>query len=171
MSKSHDAVTKCVIRARVLVEQLRALQAQTYEVTEEVLKILAGDVAMGDQLKEFEAHFSVLWEGRYGSAFAWQYTKDRPHTKRLIKLLGLDELKVRARVYLRDEDPFYTKCRHGFGLFVTNVNRFAAPPHVADLELAAPPVADCAHQPACRSDQEHTKRTMTDLRGARTEAQ
>lgn len=170
MSKAPELsadVAKRLTLAKSLVERLRQLQAQTDEVVEELTKIMAGDVAIGDQLmKDFESHFSMLWQNVYVSTFVWQYARDRPHTKRLLKLLGVEELKSRACNYLRDPDPFYAKARHPFGLFITNINRFATQSNTTDFELAAPPVADCAHHPRCRSDQEHTTRQLADLRGA-----
>ena len=45
--------------------------------------------------------------------------------KRLLKLLEFGELVRRMGVYLRSDDPFYVKSRHGFGVFVATINSHA----------------------------------------------
>jgi hypothetical protein len=85
--------------------------------------------------------------------------------KRLVRMIGVDELKARFVRYVKNDDPFYVKARHPFGLFVSSVNTHAAQGQAAeDLELSAAAPADCRHSPPCRSDVEHTRRRQQDLR-------
>jgi len=161
---ARDDTKTRLARAATLLEAVRDLQAKMNEEIEELTRAIHGGIMMADQVQDFEATFAALWSGRYGGAYAWQYTKDRPQIKRLIKLLGLEELKGRAGAYLRESDPFYGKARHAFNLFVASVNRLTVPMAVDDLTLEAPPVADCLHVPRCVSDQEHTKRRMAEVR-------
>ena len=149
-----------------LFTALREIREKETLILEEIDNVLGGGVGVGELLKRLERHYSELWTVRYRSPYTWRYPVDRPNLKRLIKLLGVEEIERRMIVYVKDGDPYLVKARHPFGLFVSNVNTYAAAP-VDDFTLAggaAPTVADCKHAPACRDDQEHTRRKMAELR-------
>lgn len=159
---------KRLARLGKLMETLRELQAKTYEVAEEMNKILHGEAAMGDVLKQVEKAFSEEWKARYGTPYVWQYVKDRPHWKRLLKNAGSDEVLQRIATYFADGDDYIRRARHPFGLFVSKFNTLARQADESTLELSAPVLSDCRHQPPCISDQEHTRRKQQDVRaGAR----
>lgn len=145
----------------------RELHGKLGEILDELDALLGGKPGIAAALKEFEGIYDALWCERYAKGehgrYVWRYVQDRPHTKRLLKTLGLEELSRRADVYLRSNDPFYLKARHPFGLFVSSINSHAAPSSTPDLELSAPP-ADCRHVPLCASDQEHTRRRSAEMR-------
>lgn len=142
----------------------------------EVERLLQGGAGIGALLKRFQQHFDRYWGVRYAGGetgkYVWNFAKDVPQQKRLIAKLAIDELERRVMVYLMDADEYYVKARHPFGLFVTNVNRFAerAGEQSDAFALRAPTSGDCArdgkHQPPCKDDQEHTRRKMADIRGA-----
>lgn len=152
-----------------LVGRLREIQAQTFEVTEEIERVLGGQQRLGDILKDLEHAFDSAWCARYApgrtGAYVWAYVKDRPQMKRLVRMLGVDELKARFIRYMRNDDPFYVKARHPFGSLVSSVNTHAAQGEAAEgFDLADQPPAGCKHSPPCRNDVEHTRRRQQDLR-------
>lgn len=159
-----DAEKAIIAKAVRLLEALRENQAKTYAITEELIEVLAGRVGIGDKLKQLEKTFSALWEARYGSPYVWQYVKDRPQLKRLLTKLELAGIERRMANYIRDDDQFLVKARHGFGLFVSQVNRYADAGGETDLQLEVEAPLDCKHTPRCGTDQEHTRRRMSDLR-------
>lgn len=121
--KSTEKLVKLLAVQRDLVDKLTA-------VHEEMDAILAGKAGIGEILKRLEAHYDSVWAVRYAPGetgrYVWQYAKDRPHLKRLVKKLGVDELEIRMVNYLKNPDPYYTKARHPFGLFVASVNTHAS---------------------------------------------
>lgn len=155
-----DSVDK-VLREKFgrLLEKLREVQAQEFELVEEMQRLLGGEPGIGPTLKDLEQHYSTLWQARYGTPYAFTYKKDVPALKRLIKLLGVDELKKRMERYQRSSDQFYTRAAHSFGLFVATINQ-----HTRDDAPTAAAPADCQHSPRCKSDAEHTLARRTDLR-------
>lgn len=163
---------KLLDRLRRIHERQREIQTTYSEqmgaLSDEVTALLAGDASIGDVLKRVEKHFDTAWAVRYAPGqvgrYIWNYGKDRPQWKRLIKMLGVEELERRVLNYMRDGDDFYVRARHPFALFITNVNRFASEQQARDFELQAPIVVDCRHQPPCTSDQEHTRKRMADMR-------
>ena len=158
-----DADKTTLKKLGTLLEKLREVQAQTYELAEEMQRLLAGEPGIGEKLKVVEAGYSDLWLGRYRSNYVFNRVRDRPQIKRLLKSATPDALLDRALRYIKSNDPFYAEKRHPFGLFVSSWNSWAAPaesPEEFDLEAAA----DCRHTPKCRSDQEHTKRKSAELR-------
>ncbi len=160
MAKKTDgvAVDKLVKLHEALLEQ----HAKTHDLLREVGQILSGQPGIGQILKRLETTFSSLWQVRHGSPYAWHYVKDRAQMKRLIKLLGADELEARMTAYLRDGSPYVVDARHPFAIFVASVNRYPGRA-AADLTLDAPAI-DCQHRPPCQSDQEHTHRRNAELR-------
>lgn len=110
--------------ARLLAD-LRVQHEKTGELIEEVASILGGTQPSGELLKLAETHYQQCWSSRYPGTYVWSYVKDRPQMKRLVKALGLPELQHRMTNYLRNDDPFYGKTRHGFGMFVASINSHA----------------------------------------------
>lgn len=159
-----DAEKKTLDKLRKLHTALRDLQVKADDITDEIGKLLNGEVGIGDKLKGLERDLSEIWAARYGSAYIWQYVRDRPAMKRLLKTLHEDQILGRWATYLKANDDFYVKARHGFGLFASQVNRFAPlEGEGVELELVEAP-ADCKHFPRCLSDQDHTRRRSQEIR-------
>lgn len=167
-----DEAPKAATRAKVakLLELAEEKHQQVGELLAEVRALLEGAPGIGDKLKAVEKGFDAAWCARYARGesgrYIWSYMKDRPQTKRLLRSLSVDDIIGRAQRYISDDDPFYVRARHSFGLFITNVNRFAAEGETPDLELDAPAPVGCKHQPPCKSDAEHTQRRTRELRAS-----
>lgn len=153
-----------------LLELADEKHQQTAELLTEARTLLAGDTGIGDKLKAVERAFDAAWCERYAPGqtgrYVWAYVRDVPQIKRLLKVLGADDLALRAQRYIGSDDPFYAQARHPFGLFVTNVNRFAAAgesPASFELSDDRRPYA-CVHVPACKSDAAHTARRNREMR-------
>jgi hypothetical protein len=162
---------KTLEQIRKLLALAQDLHEKEGEVLAEVTTLLEGGASIGTKLKAVERAFDAAWCARYAPGqsgrYVWQYVKDVPQIKRLLKILSLEAITERALNYLRDDDPFFTKARHPFGFFVSSINRFApaadAPPEMQLAGGDARPYA-CVHTPACRNDAEHTRRRMSELR-------
>ena len=150
-------------RLSKLLEVLKEQHGKTGALIEEINEVLGGGVGIAAKIREFDSAWTMLWQGRYHSAYQFNRTKDMPHVKRLIKAMGVEELVQRATNYLRNDDPFYAKARHSFGVFVASVNSHVGMPAPRqDFELAS--ATDCKHTPPCRSDAEHTGRKSAEMR-------
>lgn len=153
-----------------LIAELRETQARACAITEEIQRLLGGGVPLGETLKALEQAFDAAWCQRWAPGqtgrYLWNYQRDRAQLKRLLGVMTPEQIKARFLVYIRNDDPFFLKARHAFGLFVSSVNQHV-PQTDMDfaLESEAPTVADCRHQPPCRTDQEHTTRKLAEMRG------
>lgn len=163
-SKAAEATLK---RLLPLMAKLDELDGQASEVRAEIGKLLRGEPTVGDRLREVEATWDEQWSRRYKTPYMWRWTIDRPATKRLLKQLGPDELKSRMLAYLGNEDAFFRKARHSYGMFVSTINQHVSQSDGDELVLEAG-VADCRHTPPCRNDGEHSARTLEDLRNGVT---
>lgn len=159
-----------VAKAVKLLELAYQKFSEGDELLAEARALLEGQPGIGDKLKAVERAFDAAWCARYAPGqhgrYVWQYVKDRPQMKRLLKSLTVEQLEERMLNYIRDEDAFYIKARHSFGLFVSSINRWASEgdaPAEMQLEPGARPFA-CVHVPACKSDAEHTARRNRELR-------
>lgn len=160
--KKIDRLTRLFV---VLME----LEGKRREVLEEMERILAGKPGVNEHLKTVMGAWNGLWRTRYSANYAWRQTEDVPQIKRLMKLLGetmeqgAAELVKRANAYIRSDDPYHKMVRHKFAIFVANINDFAddALPLGDDDHAAA---VGCGHTPACRNDDEHTRRKMREMR-------
>lgn len=146
-----------------LIALAKEMHQQGGELLAEIDAILGGQASTAEKLRAVEQGFSAAWEGRYRSGYLWQYAKDRPNIKRLLRHLSPEDIVTRAGVYIRSQDGFYTRQRHPFGLFVSSINQWA-PAGAEPGELLLEPVMDCRHDPACASDEEHTRRKMADMK-------
>lgn len=134
-----------------LVAELRAVQARSYELTEEIDRLLGGGAGVAALLKDVETAFAKAWAWRYANGsdvpYIWTPTRDKPQIKRLLRSLTVEELERRIWVYIKSEEPFYVNARHNFGLFVASINSHAD-------RTAAPVDPDryswrCPHDPHC----------------------
>ena len=148
-----------------LLEAGRDLHAKLGDILTEIDALLGGAAGIGAAMGRAMGTFDALWGERYASGqpgrYVWRQAPDRAQIKRLIKFLGVEELEARMARYLRDSDPFCVRSRHGFSVFVSSINAYAAPG--GDRPQAAP-VFGCDHDPRCGSDQEHTQKHVAEMR-------
>ncbi len=131
--------------------------------------LLEGKLGIGAKMKALEGAFDAAWCARYAPtqtrAYVWTWSEDRANMKRLLLKLEVEDLADRALRYIKSDDTFYVRQRHPFRLFVRSINEWTtgrdAP---ADYALEQPNGSGCKHVPPCRSDQEHTRRRMADMR-------
>lgn len=162
-----DLPAKTVETIKKLLDVMVEEHGKTGELIEEIQRLLSGQPGIGATLKRLETAFDLAWGARYAKGVAgkyvWRYVQDRPHLKRLIKSVGVEELEARFLRYLQSDEDFFTRSRHPFSLFVSSVNQWASAASAApgfDLE----PVPDCRHTPRCTSDAQHTKRKNAEMR-------
>lgn len=164
--QDEQAAQKKLASLKPLLEKFRQQQAAGYETLEEILQLVNSSVSLADQMKAIELAFATLWGARYGNTFyAWNM-KDRVQTKRLLKILGQQELERRIPVYVRNNDLFFTRARHSYGVFVATINQHATEAPTAEFALTdgdAP--IGCQHQPPCLNDVAHTKLVNMERRG------
>lgn len=135
------------------------------ELALEVEALISEERTPGQQANDFAKWYGEQWTKRHGGKYVDGGAKDRAQIKRLLGKLELAELQARAKRYLYTSDAYVVGARHPLGLFVSGVNKYGEDSGEPMLELEAARPADCKHEPACSSDQEHTRRKMADMRG------
>jgi len=159
-----DLPAASVAKVAKLLELAREYAGKLEELHAEIDALLGGAAGIGVAMKALEHTFDGAWGVRYAGGqtgrYVWRPTTDKPHVKRLIKLLGLAEVQRRVWVYLRNEDPFYVRARHPWLVFVGSINSHAEAGGASEVV----PVTGCKHDPACKSDQQHTKKKLKELR-------
>lgn len=153
-----DAEKETIRKLGKLVEAFRENQAKGYELLEEMQRLVAGGPGTAALLKRVEGAFERAWATRYPGRYIWNYKIDRPAIKRLLAKLTPEEIESRMPNYIANGDAFYLQNRHEFRLFASQINRFADPSQVSELELEGAAPADCKHTPRCKTDVEHTRR-------------
>lgn len=133
----------------------------------ELETILGGGITIGKKIKALELLWKTAWSSRYHTDYTFNYRVEGPHLKFLAQNFTQEDLQVRALNYIRNDDKFYADRRHPFTLFRSQINAFAPAGTSPDLQLEAPTVGDCKHEPRCKSDQEHTRRKMAEAREIR----
>ncbi len=146
-----------------LVTHMREQHDNLGALINEFDNLLAGKPSSGELLKQLYAHWDALWLTRWRTKHVWKMDKDAPNMKRLLKMLGFDELAARMHSYIKSDEPYYVDKKHPFALFVTGINGYTGLQRPAD-QLEAPPVAGCLHSPPCTTDQQHTRRRQADMR-------
>lgn len=156
LERRHHAFQALLVKAKELHAQLGELLVEQDE-------LLGGGVGIGAKLRQFEIAWQAAWSSRYHGDYVFQYVKDRPAMKRLLKAFAPEDLHARIVNYIRSDDRFFLDRRHPFAVFVSTVNQHA--PLTASAEgFTLEPVVDCRHSPRCTSDHEHTRRTRNELR-------
>ena len=137
---------------------------QDAAIIAEINELLGGGIGIGEKLKQLYTAFDELWGHRYAKGepghYVWNFRADAPNAKRLLQLLGLEEVQRRAASYLKDDDDYLRKAKHPFLLFVRNVNNYAheAPSTAFELAPDEGEVEGCTHEPRCLTDMQHTVR-------------
>lgn len=108
-----------------LHEKFADVLLNAVELNKEILAVLHKEPTIGDKLKEFQTAFSNAWEVRYREPYQFAFVKDVPQMKRLLKQFTMEQLARRISRYVQNEDPFFRKNRHTFGLFVSTINQHA----------------------------------------------
>lgn len=121
-----DEAKATLAKLSKLHEKWFELAEQMAAINDEIKNLLAGGPGVGELLKRLQRHFSECWQVRYRGEYLFEFKKDVPNLKRLIKNLGVEEVERRMLRYLQNEDPYFMKARHSFGLFVATINQHAA---------------------------------------------
>jgi hypothetical protein len=159
-----------VQKVRKLLEAGRELHGKLGAVLEEIDELTGGGVGIAEKLKAIERAFDAGWCQRYAQGqsgrYVWRYATDRPNSKRLIRALGLEEVIARIPRFIANDDPFLTRSRHPFGLFVSGINQYAPEGSaIVDFEMdGGAPAVDCRHSPRCKSDHACTQKKRAELR-------
>lgn len=147
-----------------LLEAAKEKHTQIGALLDEVDALLGGKAGVGSEMKQLETAYDAFWCERYAPGshgqYVWNHKRDKPQMKRLIKLLGIAEVIERASRFLGNDENFYLRTRHNFGVFVQSINSHAGESKGSRVD----PVPGCMHVPACTSDQQHTKRRNQDMR-------
>ncbi len=118
-----ETVAKLLVLQKDYIDKLNA-------VTLEIETILGGGASTGDLLKRLYLHYDTVWAVRYAHGetgkYIWTHPRDAAQMKRLVKMLGVEEIERRVIAYMRNDDPYFVKSRHSFGAFVVSINQHAA---------------------------------------------
>lgn len=144
-----------------LFEELRTNQAKVYAITEEIRAVFAEDESPAKAAKRAIVSFTALWEEQYRSKYVVTWSKHMVQTKRVLRVMSVEEFEVRIRLYLANRERFVTNATHSLDLFLATVNNY-----VPEAGLVSQPVIGCTHTPRCTSDTEHTTRRLRDLRAS-----
>lgn len=148
------------------IQKILALLKQRHDengaLIEELERLIGGGVGIGELMKQAYELWGELYP--HGS-YLFNFTKDAPNMKRLIRAFGPEELGARFRRYLSCREEFYVAKKHPFGLFVATVNSWADDSLPADQ---AAPAVGCKHVPRCSSDRVHTQRVVRENTEARS---
>lgn len=146
---------------RHAVKELRATEQRLGELATMLEARLEGSETTGEQHKRVIAAFVETWAKRYGQPYVFAGGKDATAVKRLLKVLPAEEIIGRIARYVTNNDPFYEKVKHSLSMFASTINQHGdALPEQQSLSGAV----GCGHRPRCRSDVEHTRKTMAELR-------
>lgn len=110
-----------------------------------------------DPVREVCDFWQQHWGAKYRSDYLWSYAKDKAQIKRLLKNMGLADLKARIVAYLSSEEDFPVRHKHPFGVFVSTINSYGG--------KIKPRPFGCRHDPPCADDVEHTRRRQAAVSG------
>lgn len=111
-----------------LLSVLRDLREKEQAILDEVDVLLSGGVGIGDKMKIGYRYFATAWEAAHpGQAYVWNYTKDAPQMKRLLKTLSPDEIGRRVARYVANQEDFIMRAKHSFPMFVATINQHVSP--------------------------------------------
>ena len=118
-----------------LLGVLRDLREKEQAVLDEIDVLLSGGVGIGDKLKICYRAFAEAWGAAHpGQSYVWNYTKDAPQMKRLLKALSPEEIGDRAARYIANQEGFIVRAKHSFPMFIATINQHVSPASEADLD-------------------------------------
>lgn len=112
-------------KLRKLLEAQRDLLAKFQAIQDEVDTLLGGGVTIGQQLDAMKRAWNDVWTTRYAGPYRFDFKRDVPTLKRLIKEYGPAELEQRMAAYLKDGDRGLVENKHPFQWFSPRINRYA----------------------------------------------
>lgn len=149
-------------RQQKYIEAIERALHQAQDALIDLKRLQAGENPVRDAMFQWQE----LWSNRYAKPYVWAARgRDAGSIKRLVNITGSVSVLVEMmRRYIADDEQFLVRQQHPFQIFANNPNRWApTPPTFRAMEDDAPPPS-CHHDPPCRSDAEHTRKRMADLR-------
>lgn len=155
-----------------LAKKAEAIEAQL-EAALVAVRALKQSIAGRSPVFEAMQFFGELWCAKYQPGVAdakYHFTaKDGKEMKRLVNSDPRpDAIKQRIVRFFADTERFVLTNRHTFNIFVSKFNSYGSDIVAPTIVVPDRGVADCRHEPRCKSDLQHTQRRRADLRGVRT---
>ncbi len=145
-----------------LIADIKTSIAKTHDL---VLKLEA-HVTGENPVRDTIAYWCRAWKERYGVSYDVM-PGDAKQLRRLIVEHGGEEMHKRIDAFFSDRDRFIIQNKHPLGFFLKRAQNYAstAPPQwIAMEDDHEPAPIDCKHEPPCRTDAEHTRKRMSELR-------
>lgn len=156
------AETLKVEDVRKFVSEARAWLERGTALVQQLESKLEGSETLGQQMKRISDAFMLAWRRRYGRDYVFVGAKDAQAVKRLLKVLPVEQVLARIPRYITNDDPFFGKVMHSLTMFASTINQHGEEqPEL--LEGGSAP-SGCKHKPPCRSDVEHTRRSIAEMR-------
>lgn len=153
--------TRRAERVASLIAEIRKLNERTFEHLGELEALLNEGPTVASQVPKLFAAWAQKWSAAHqGEKYVFAEGRDGGAFKRLLKALAFDDITTRMDAYLADADPWYVERRHPLAVFLKNINS------IGPLTDPTTAVVGCRHVPACKSEAEHTRKRLDEVRGA-----
>lgn len=155
-----------IAKAMKLVDEALELNARAADKLLEAKLAMAAGPSTASVVKRLFNCWHELWKRRYNADYVFAGAKDGAQFKRLLKQMAGEDIAARMKRYLSDGDQWLVDRKHPLNIFISTISRYAPDQpntrHHEEFELSAP--VGCNHHPPCKSDVEHTRKTMREMR-------
>lgn len=144
-----------------LLAKCQTISTLVLELAEEIQTLKDAGPTKGQNAKRLLDYFVVHWNRRYkGQKYVVKGAKDMGSLKLLLGQLDVDDVAARIARYFKTVDKIVIEGRHPLALFISGVNRYGS-----DTAPDAPQaVVGCQHDPRCRTEADHTRRAMGEMK-------
>ena len=77
-----------------------------------------------EQVNSLISHFKKLWEKRYKEKCYLLENNDKPVMQKLVRDFGVEEVRERIEIYLKDSGDWLIKNTHPFRVFAKQINKY-----------------------------------------------
>jgi len=137
--------------------------AKVYEGMEEMQRLLESNPTAAEGTKALFKAWTDIWGKRYpGTPYLFEYAKHGAAFKRFLKTMTQADIMERMNRFVQKNDRFYVASKHSVNVFIATVNEHG--PEALERGSIPAPIG-CQHVPPCETDQAHTSRRMSEMRG------
>lgn len=113
-----------------LVDALNELDQKRSAIMSEMAVLLSGGEGIGAKLGRLKAAWCAIWTERHHEKCAFDHVKHTAFLKeKLLKGFTEEQIIAKFQSYIANDEAYYVRARHPFGLFRTNFDTWRGLPY------------------------------------------
>lgn len=111
-----------------LLDALLEVREKEDQILAEISTLLNDGEGVGAKLRRVKAAWCAIWSERHKEQCSFDHVKHTPWLKKKLAEYPEEQIIAKIQSYVTNDEAYYVRARHPFGMFMTNFNTWRGLP-------------------------------------------